>query len=376
MLGLFSKYLLIGLSAITLLAGAQQSLAAACDPSSGVDPDTWSLIEEWECEPGNPGVKAHKWACFGDDGTPQAIKYTDGVSDTGKCPVDTVSETPAVIAPAPEVSAWECERALLRGENICNDNITFCEATGWQGDQVVSAVLKSKEQGVCDPSHGERDSRGCIFQYLNVRGFNYSTPQAASLFGAASACPAEVSAPAQAPAAPAQAPQPVQCVVCDQGKYRLSVMCTNPPTCDVNNPNQGVCVGAAVGQECPPPAAGGASATGGSATGGSSSASGGSSTVTITNPTTTREVVREVRVVAAGNVGVGATVLVQPVVQGVQVVTQLPKTGLPALAWTALAFVPTGFGLKRFSKIKKALENHPQFIFEERQFKAESVFSH
>ncbi len=68
--------------------------------------------------------------------------------------------------------------------------------------------------------------------------------------------------------------------------------------------------------------------------------------------------------IGTGNVGVGVSY-----VSGVQF-TALPKTGLPALAWSALAFIPAGYSMRRFSKTKKDLENHPSYIFEDRQFKS------
>lgn len=51
-------------------------------------------------------------------------------------------------------------------------------------------------------------------------------------------------------------------------------------------------------------------------------------------------------------------------------VKELPKTGLPALAWSALAFIPAGFRMRGFRKIKKDIENDPHFIWDERQYKA------
>ncbi len=81
-----------------------------------------------------------------------------------------------------------------------------------------------------------------------------------------------------------------------------------------------------------------------------------------------REIVREVQAAAPapGNVGTGTSVVYTQPVQ----YTTLPKTGLPELAWSTLAFIPTGFGLRKFAKVKKMLENHPSFIWENRQFKA------
>ncbi len=53
-------------------------------------------------------------------------------------------------------------------------------------------------------------------------------------------------------------------------------------------------------------------------------------------------------------------------------VTSLPKTGLPEVAWSALALIPAGFSMRRFSKSKKDLQDHPSFIAEERKFKSAS----
>ncbi len=51
-------------------------------------------------------------------------------------------------------------------------------------------------------------------------------------------------------------------------------------------------------------------------------------------------------------------------------VQELPKTGLPLLAWAAGAFIPAGMGLKRFGrKLVEDMIDHPQFMWEERQFK-------
>lgn len=52
------------------------------------------------------------------------------------------------------------------------------------------------------------------------------------------------------------------------------------------------------------------------------------------------------------------------------VVTTLPKTGLPAIAWLISALIPTGFGLRRFKGIEKELEDDPNYIWEDRKFKS------
>lgn len=81
-------------------------------------------------------------------------------------------------------------------------------------------------------------------------------------------------------------------------------------------------------------------------------------TCTVTAPTT------------FGNVGVARVVTAQaPAIAGVK---ELPKTGLPLLAWAALAFIPAGFKIRGFSKIKEEISGKPHFLYEERQFKTQS----
>lgn len=80
-------------------------------------------------------------------------------------------------------------------------------------------------------------------------------------------------------------------------------------------------------------------------------------TVNITNPAPVIQ--------TFGNVGVGTSGRVLGV-------KELPKTGLPALIWSALALIPTGFGLRKFRSLKKVLADNPNFIWEERQFKTGS----
>lgn len=47
---------------------------------------------------------------------------------------------------------------------------------------------------------------------------------------------------------------------------------------------------------------------------------------------------------------------------------ELPKTGLPALFWAAVAFLPVGAGMQRFKKGFKANWSNPNYIWEKRQF--------
>lgn len=49
---------------------------------------------------------------------------------------------------------------------------------------------------------------------------------------------------------------------------------------------------------------------------------------------------------------------------------QLPKTGLPPIAWAAAAFIPIGLKLRQFSKSRGNLEDTPHYNWEERQHKS------
>lgn len=52
-------------------------------------------------------------------------------------------------------------------------------------------------------------------------------------------------------------------------------------------------------------------------------------------------------------------------------VKELPKTGLPLLAWAAGAFIPAGLGLKRFGRgMAFDMEDNANYLWEERQYKS------
>lgn len=116
----------------------------------------------------------------------------------------------------------------------------------------------------------------------------------------------------------------------------------------------------------------------------SSNATGGSSNVVINNSapsggsgsagsggTTT---VREVRVIAqapSGQVVASAPQVVR--VAGVSAagpVQELPKTGLPLLAWALGAFLPAGLGVKGYGKNPKGNRHDPNYLWESRRFKS------
>lgn len=89
---------------------------------------------------------------------------------------------------------------------------------------------------------------------------------------------------------------------------------------------------------------------------------GGSSNVTISGLQQQPQTVRVV--LASGNIGVGTSSG-----QIIYRTQELPKTGLPALAWSALAFVPAGLGLRKFKNIKEDFAKHASFLWDERKFK-------
>lgn len=429
------KYLLIGLSSMTLLAGAQQGLFT----KQSAD---FVLAEGEECADGEvcPGGSAHRTIVSSecsDPNTPQTQECSDSLgtghkyctwtaegNKWGNCRIEACyngQTPPACVAPlvagGDSNSPWECQRALARNENICNDNVIYCENST---DGSRNSMMVVKHEGVCNPYSGERDSRGCIFQYQK------NDPQ-----------PLLCSERGQQPQQPAQqvqqvVAQPQQGFVCDnsgfadgQGRWRQAEFPANQslPACEVNNANTFAgCKdgGAAAGNICqtvqqplvvPPVSCPSGSALINGvcqpniACPANTTLVNGVCQGTITCPSGTTLVNgvcqgAVIQVATAecpsgytktvsgntivcypppgglgGNVGIGTTVYVQPAqvqYQPVQYVaaTQLPKTGLPAFTWSALAFLPAGLRMRRFSKIKKALENHPNYIFEDRQFKS------
>lgn len=369
------------------------------------------------CEPGTPlntcgdSVGAgHTYCRWGANGNYESECIIEACHSGTKAPPQCVAD---LVSGGNANSQWQCERDIAAGRPTCTDNITFCEDTGSN-----QSTIFLKRSGACNPALQEADSRGCIFYHEPVQFQNF-------------ACGGQPSQPQQ-PVQP-QTPVVAQtCYVCDntgyadgQGRWRVdgNGCPSNPPVCVANNSNTFAgCIGAVAGQICEArattttttpvcksdgscnvstPAVCGRTSVGVDNCGRSCSRSsavcaippqGGNNTVnpvitfnpvitnnpTVTNTNSntntitnnvTREIVRQVSAPATfGNVGIGQTAYTTYTAP-VQY-TALPKTGLPELAWSALAFIPTGFGLRRFAKVKKALENHPQFIWEERQFKA------
>lgn len=58
--------------------------------------------------------------------------------------------------------------------------------------------------------------------------------------------------------------------------------------------------------------------------------------------------------------------------KNVPVVEELPKTGLPMVAWSLVGLLPAGFGLKRFSRINKDNMDKPLYMWQKREFEKES----
>ncbi len=51
-------------------------------------------------------------------------------------------------------------------------------------------------------------------------------------------------------------------------------------------------------------------------------------------------------------------------------VQQLPKTGLPLLAWAAMGLIPAGLKLRKLGKITEDAQDDPNYLWELKQFKA------
>lgn len=51
---------------------------------------------------------------------------------------------------------------------------------------------------------------------------------------------------------------------------------------------------------------------------------------------------------------------------------QLPKTGLPLVAWSLVGFLPAGLGLRRLFKVNKANTDSPLYTWQKREFDKES----
>ncbi|KKQ66397.1 MAG: hypothetical protein US86_C0005G0008 [Candidatus Daviesbacteria bacterium GW2011_GWA2_38_24] len=207
----------------------------SCDHNGDVDPDTWSLIEEWECQPGNPGVKAHKWACFGTDGTPQAVKYTDGVSDTEKCPISGASGS----AQGGKGSSITCTKYPSEAGALSNPPPN----TRWEA---VDNCSKS-----CDPNRNTKangspdcpkntDQKGYIVEANSSWCYGFTD--------GAKCMQLRYTGDTSAQAADSN-----KCFVCENNKFKetsASNCGTNAPTCDPKKGEQPACKGATVNQSC------------------------------------------------------------------------------------------------------------------------------
>lgn len=167
----------------------------------------------------------------------------------------------------------------------------------------------------------------------------------------------------------------------NQGGGSTAVAEVNCPTGTVpttgSNQNTVVCVSQAQAQTNNQTQTGGnQTQTGGNQTvvayGGAGGA-GGSANVTVNGAGNGRSGGTRVIYATNGNVGVGTSAGQRVVmVQNYSGVKELPKTGLPALAWASLAFLPAGMRLKRFAKVKEDFSNNPNFLWEQRKFRADS----
>lgn len=88
---------------------------------------------------------------------------------------------------------------------------------------------------------------------------------------------------------------------------------------------------------------------------------------TVNCPANTIKRVQDNQIVCIQNAQAGTTPAVR--VAGVYDTKELPKTGLPLLAYAAAAFIPLGAKLKGFKKVTSSLISHPNYLWQERQFK-------
>jgi hypothetical protein len=102
-------------------------------------------------------------------------------------------------------------------------------------------------------------------------------------------------------------------------------------------------------------------------------------TVTVPASTNTNTITKFIHEIVRGEAPAQVQVQKQPViVAGVQTaqpasttqIQELPKTGIPLLGWAAAAFLPAGFGLKRFNRgLKESNQTGPHYTWDKRRFK-------
>src|SRR3989338_1596805 len=408
----FSKYLLIGVSALALFAAAQQGLfnknnefVLADDPPIDEGPGCDGNVSVWGLWQGEKliEVKERVGVIPGQCNQPQRVDLCQMAADGSGTPVETCQDAfgntghrycvwrpegniiggcsievcrfggappnncnsePAQAAPAQQAAQQQqtqqaaqvdcstcgnnnqaaCTGACRSSIGNCHDGFFiqsdgFCRAP--QQQQVNECPRSDFENG-----HPQRcvngrfvqcfcDSQGCTWQHDNGTCGGTTPP-------APPQPPAPICRSITCPAAPAG------CAFSGQIKNTCNSAVTL--TCGALTCN-------------PAPPAGGTTSTNNNCTG-NNSCSGGGATVTITNPAP-QAVLAAVPAAASvpvtfANVGIGTSAVA---------VTALPKTGLPVLVWSALAFIPAGFKIRGFSKLRRVLENKASFIWEERQFK-------
>lgn len=395
----FSKYLLIGSSALVLLFTVQTS--------------AFQNIQEVNALDCTPGTSVNTCHTLTGAGHTYCVWNASGNTESS-CKVESCFNggTPPDCGGSPNQPPTNDTLPCMTNPGLCGENTQYCENTSGGGSATIF-----KHAGACHPENGGHDANGCIFLFDNVRSFtgpncqdnNVSIPPSSTqmvnvcgktlsqdqlnseLRGANYPGPWDLgsaTAAYQRAACPSGGTPPPPAAVCVSNGS-----CSASPACGTTANGVDNCglpcqrTGSACVIACTPngscsaqtPTACGQSFTGVdncgntctkqssacpiivTATGGSASATGGSSVVTINNPAP---------VIAApatfANVGVGTTV-------AGYTVTTLPKTGLPIFAWSALAFLPAGFRMRRFSKVKKDLENHPSYIFDMRQYKSDGL---
>lgn len=324
----FSRYLLIGLSAMVLLAGGQQMIsgdalrkgpdAVLAEEDNCLDPDSFGCPE--------PG----------------------GVGEGAPTPVQPV---PAASAPAPQCTevrqyneCISCNTSRRISQDSCGNFKRLVESqpdagcASWCPAPPPLPPPAPAPAAVCNFSGC--GSNGCAADQRFVTGNKCWTDFNSWFKG--DGCYHDNSCQPNPAPVPAPIPAPVPGCTPD-GSCSVQM----PSSCGQTNTGVDNCGNVCIKKSAVCQAQGGTIVTNNNTNNNSQSQS-----VNVTQQVT-------------GNVGVAA----QPQVAGVTVTT-LPKTGLPLLAWSALAFIPAGFKMGRFNKVKKDLEDDPNYIWEDRQFKA------
>ena len=343
------KYIFLGFCILTLFAGVNQSSLTAALAQQMIDGTTDSTFVSYPgTGDGTTDTTDVSYPGVGDATTDTTfVSYPDQPYITYEGPDCWVNESWWVRDWSDGTREWiaghgvvpgECGNPLQKPTPVaCIDDVIYF-------DPNVGRNIH-KHGGYFDPSHSLADGSGCVYAFTDA-GAPFA-PQPPIIINLAQQ-PASI-VQQQQQQSQQQSQQPV---IITQPNLQPPIVVQPPP-----QPQPPVII--------TPPAGGptNVTVTTGSTTVTTGSVTTGSVSQTQTvNPTiireVTREVIREPREVR----------LVE--VAGVKTeVKELPKTGLPLLAWTAAAFLPAGLRLRKFSSLSGKEAETANFLWEERQFK-------